>query len=90
MLYSSVNDLEKVKQTLRQDFEIVIKWFFENCMVLNSGKCHSMCLGQNTVNGIFVYDNIEMKNSKEEKILGVIIDNKLGFKSHVKKLCHVW
>ena len=90
MLYSSVNDLEKVKQTLRQDFEIVIKWFFENCMVLNSGKCHFMCLGQNTVNGIFVYDSIEMKNSKEEKILGVIIDNKLGFKSHVKKLCHVW
>ena len=46
-----------------------------------------MCLGQNTVNETFVYDNIEMKNSKEEKILGVIIDNKLRFKSHVKNLC---
>ena len=45
-----------------------------------------MCLGQNTVNETFVYDNIEMKNSKEEKILGVIIDNKLRFKSHVKDL----
>ena len=86
-LYSSGNDLEKVKQTLRQDFEIVTKWFYENYMVLNSGKCHFMCLGQNTVNETFVYDNIEMKNSKEEKILGVIIDNKLRFKSHVKSLC---
>ena len=76
-LYSSGNDLEKVKQTLRQDFEIVTKWFYENYMVLNSGKCHFMCLGQNTVNEIFVYDNTEMKNSKVEKILGVIIDNKL-------------
>ena len=28
-----------------------------------------------------------MKNSKEEKILRVIIDNKLRFKSHVKSLC---
>ena len=46
-----------------------------------------MCLGQNTVNETFVYDNIEMKNSKEEKILGVIIDNKLRFKSYVKNLC---
>ena len=46
-------------------------------MVLNSGKCHFMCLGQNTVNEIFVYDNTEMKNSKVEKILGVTIDNKL-------------
>ena len=45
-----------------------------------------MCLGRNTVNERFVYDNTEMKNSKEEKILGVIIDNKLRFKSHVKDL----
>ena len=35
-------------------------------MVFNSGKCHFMCLGQNTVNGIFVYDNIEIKNNKED------------------------
>ena len=82
-LYSSGNDLEKVKQTLRPGFEIVTKWFYENYMVLNSSKCHFMCLGQNTVNETFVYNNIETKNSKEEKILGVIIDNKLRFKSHV-------
>ena len=43
-LYSSGNDLEKVKQTLRQDFEIVTKWFYENYMVLNSGKCLSMTI----------------------------------------------
>ena len=46
-----------------------------------------MCLGQNIVNETFFYDNIEMKNSKKEKILGVIIDNKLRFKRHVKNLC---
>ena len=63
---SSGNDLEKVKQTLGQDFEIVAKWLYENYMVFNSGKCHFMCLRQNTVNGTFVYDNIEMKNHKEE------------------------
>ena len=55
-------------------------------MVLNSGKCHFMCLRQNTVNEIFVCDDTEMKNSKEEKILRVTIDNKLRFKSHVKNL----
>ena len=46
-----------------------------------------MCLGQNTVNQTFVCDNTEMKNSKEDKILGVVIDNKLRFKSHVKNIC---
>ena len=45
-----------------------------------------MCLGQNTVNEAFTYDNIEMKNSKEEKIFGVIINNLLRFKSHAKNL----
>ena len=75
---------ENVKQTLRQDSEIVTKWFYENYMVFNSGKCHFMCLGQDTVNETFVSDNIEMKNNKEEKILGVIIGNKPRFKSHVK------
>ena len=85
MLYSSGDELEKVKQTLRQDFEIVAKWFYVNYMVLNSSKCQFMSLGQNSVNETFVYDNIEMKNSKKEKILGVIIDNKLRFESQVKK-----
>ena len=86
-LYSSGNDLEKVKQTLRQEFEIVRKSFDGNYMVLNSGKCQFICLEQNTVNETFVYDNAKMENSKEEIILGVIIDNKLRFKSHVKNLC---
>ena len=45
-----------------------------------------MCPVQNTVNEIFVYDNIEMKNSKEEKILEAIIDSKLRLKSNVKHL----
>ena len=37
-LYIPGNNLEKVKQTLRQDFEIVTKWFYKNYMVLNSSK----------------------------------------------------
>ena len=53
-------------------------------MVLNSGKCHYMSLRQSTVTEILVYSNTERKNSKKEKILGVIIDNKLRFKSNVK------
>ena len=37
-LYISGNDLEKVKQTLRQDFEIVSKWFYENYKIFELGK----------------------------------------------------
>ena len=56
-------------------------------MVLNAGKCHSMCLGKNTENETFLFHNIPMKNSKEQKIIGVIIDNKLNFKSHISEMC---
>ena len=69
------------------DFDVVTKWFYENHMALNAGNCHFMCLGKDTGNEIFIFKSIVMKNSKEEKILGVTIDNKLTFKIHIKNLC---
>ena len=68
-LYSCGNNLEEIKQTLRGDFQIVTKWFHENYMVLNTGKCHFMCLGKNIENETYFFNNNEMKNSSEEKTL---------------------
>ena len=42
-LYSSGNDLEKVKQTLRQDLEIVTKWFYENCVCRTEYSERNIC-----------------------------------------------
>ena len=86
-LFSCDNDLEEVQQTLRGDFQIVTKWFYENYMVINSGKRHFMYLGRNTKSETYFFNNTEMKNSSENKILGITIDNKLKFRSHQKKLC---
>ena len=36
---------------------------------------------------LFTANNIEMKNSKEDKILEVTTDKKLPFKNHKKGLC---
>ena len=36
---------------------------------------------------VFCYDNLTLKNINEEEILGVIIDRKLTFHQHLKKLC---
>ena len=87
ILSSCRHNLQELKQTLRGDFQIVTKWFYENYVVLNSGTCHFVCLGKNTENKTYLFNNTEMKNSSEEKILGKTIDNKLKFKSHVKNLC---
>ena len=68
------------------DFDLVSKWFEENYMVLNADKCHFMCLGKNTENETFIFNNFIFDNSNEEKIIGIIVNNNLTCKSHIKIL----
>ena len=42
--------------------------------------------GRYLENEAFFYNNTEMKNNKDERILGVIFENKLKFKSHTSQL----
>ena len=42
-----------------------------------------MTLGLQDKNFNFHYENIVMRSSAEEKILGITIKNKLNFKSHI-------
>ena len=85
--YTSGYNLKEVKEVLLNDLNKVTEWFFENYMVLNAGKCHFMCLGKNTENETFSFKDTITNSSKEEKILGVIIDNRLTFSSHIRELC---
>ena len=59
--------------------QIVVKWFYENYMVLNLGKCQLVCLG----NDIFLWQYL-IKKSKEMKVLGIIIDSKRKFRVYQK------
>ena len=79
-LYTFGDNLKKNKDNLRSSFDTVHQWFYENYMVLNAGKCHFMCLGNNAENETFLLHNILMENSKEQKILGVRIDKKFDNK----------
>ena len=56
-------------------------------MTVNVGKCHFMCLRKDTANETFIFKNLVMKKSKEQKILGVTKGNKLNCKSQIKELC---
>ena len=86
-LYASGFNLEEVKNCLSTDFVAVAKWFYENYTTLNAEKCHFMCLWKGTGNETFNFKGLVMKNSKEQTIFGVSIDNKLTFKSHIKNSC---
>ena len=45
-----------------------------------------MCIGRNTENDKFEFDNLFWENSKEV-VVGVIIDNKLIIDSYIKNVC---
>ena len=86
-LYSTGKEWDTIKEKLRNDFKVVTDWFFENYVSFHPTKCHYMYLDENKKNNAFNFKNISLKNSKEEVVLGLTIDNKLLFDNHVKKIC---
>ena len=57
-------------------------------MVLNPGKCHFMLFGAKKNEQLdLICNDITLKHSSHEKILGVTIDNKLSFDEHIINIC---
>ena len=85
-LSSFAKTLPEVILKLRSDLGRVLSWFSLNGMVANPDKFQVMfpCITENVS---ITIGNHSLQSSKEVKLLGVIIDNKLSFDSHVKDLC---
>ena len=58
------------------------KQFHENHMGLNPGKCHYKLIGIKSYEDKIIWNSAELKTSKEEKLLGVLIDKNLSFDVH--------
>ena len=86
-MYSSGKKSNIVISRLRHDFAIISEWFYENHMLLNPDKCHFLTLGFNKPFSDFSFKNTIIKNVTDKKILGIVIDNNLNFKSHRKNIC---
>ena len=54
-------------------------------MVTNADKCHLLTSASEEVS--VKIENEIIKNSLQEKLLGIVVDNRLTFEPHVKKLC---
>ena len=66
---------------------MVHKWFHENHMVLNAGKCHYIVIGDDDPTYKIILNNNEIASSNVEKPLGILLDSKLNFDSHITSLC---
>ena len=79
--------MRKIKSDLEMDFMFLHKRFHENHIVLNPGKNHLIVIGDNDPSHKIILNNHEFTSSNEEKLLGILLDSKLDFESHITSLC---
>ena len=79
-------DMNSVISKLENDSKILLNWVKNNGLKANPDKFHLLTSATENSQSIRV-ENYDISNSKSEKLLGVIIDNKLDFTEHVSKIC---
>ena len=67
--------------------KIAVQWFENNLMKLNEDKCHFLVAGQRYETLWVNFRQIRIWESKDEKLLGLIIDRNLNDDDHVFTLC---
>ena len=71
-LFTCAKNMNGVISRLEHDSALASKWFCDNCMNLNEGKCHLITLGTNHTNTISIKIGIStVHESNQEKLLGV-------------------
>ena len=84
--YAIRKNLDKLKLDLQSNFLISQKWFYENQMILKPVNCHYMLLGGHAQIDYTSLNGIEIESSRNETLLGVILDDDLKLDAHIKSL----
>ena len=87
-LFACDTSVGSVISRLKNDLDVLNHWFTDNSMVANPAKFQLMFLGVKNVDNISmnIFGNV-IKSRNEVELLGVIIDHKLSFSNHIKKIC---
>ena len=84
-----MSDLFKV---LEGEANVLLKWLKENEMIANPGKFQAILIKKDRSDTSGIEISLSDKNIKLEKtakLLGVKLDNKLNFDSHISDLCKI-
>ena len=79
------NGVKEAINSLKEASDELFYWFANNQMKANPDKCHLLTSSSDKVS--ICVDNYNIKSSKCEKLLGIKIDNKLNFNTHVDEIC---
>ena len=85
-IYNAGDNVDEVIFSLQKSSKKLFKWFADNKMKANEGKCH-LIISANELTEIQI-GNFSVENSATEKLLGVNIDSKHNFYYHVNHLCN--
>ena len=86
-LFAIAETLAEVILKLDIEIQDILHWFKINGLVANPGKFQVMFLGRFEPIDIFTIGDIKVKVKDQVKLLGIFIDNKLRFNSHVELKC---
>ena len=86
-LYACGSNITDIIHRLNNDLVSVIEWFSSNGMVANPDKFQAIFLGTANNNISLDLGPVKIVGSDEVTLLGVTIDRKLTFYSHVTNIC---
>ena len=86
-IFACGSDLGSVLRSLEGDAALLSLWFENNYMKMNEDKSHLLVFGNKDDEVTVNVSGSRIKESDEEKLLGVTLDETLNFKSHVNTLC---
>ena len=84
-LYITANSMDEVIEKLENAAKTLFRWFSDNEMKANPDKRHFLCSSNREVS--LTIETQIIKNSKFEKLLGIKLDSKLNFNSHIHDIC---
>ena len=84
-LYTSIQNTDSVTKLLEELSIPILSWFKENKLKLNLDDCHLIV--SDTENAKIKLDGFTITNSKKEKLLGIVFDDRVNFQYPIKNLC---
>ncbi len=87
-IYACDVSFDNVCNRLENDLLRINRWFKFNSLVANPKKFQLMFLGENIPSNYSIFNSgLEISSRNEVELLGIIIDKKLTFSNHIKRIC---
>ena len=88
-IFKSCGSLGMAKELVEEQCTLITDWFKFNSMKMNPEKCHVMITENDDVPEHFTLNIGNTEKVAEDKLclLGITIDRKLNFNSHIENLC---